>query len=393
MTTGRRNSAADHYDAIVVGLGAMGSAAAWRLARRGLRVLAFDSYTPPHTLGSTHGRSRIIREAYFEHPSYVPFVRRAYELWEETEHEAGEQLFLRTGGLMIGRPDGEIVAGALASARDHEIEHELLSADEIRERFPVLVPARDMVGLLERRAGILKPELCVQSQIRLAMGAGAGLRLNERVEQWSADSWGVEVHTASGGIHRAERLVLAAGPWVGGLLQGYDVPLEVERQVMFWFDPVESAGFAPEDCPIVVWDDPDGPAFYTFPDLGDGVKIAIHHGGTTTNPQEVDRIPGPPDEAAARTLLARFLPAGNGLLLDAAVCLYTNTPDGHFIIDRLDDDGRVVLASPCSGHGFKFASAVGEAVAALVTGEPPPVDISLFRLDRLRNATPKRPDR
>ncbi|CAN5363153.1 N-methyl-L-tryptophan oxidase [soil metagenome] len=376
----------DPYDVIVVGLGAMGSAAAWRLARRGLRVLAFDSYAPPHTLGSTHGRSRIIREAYFEHPSYVPFIRRAYELWGETEREAGERLFLQTGGLMIGRPDGEIVSGALASAREYDIEHELLSAEEVRRRYPVLVPGRDMIGVLEKRAGVLKPELCVHSQLRLAMDAGAGLRLNERVDGWEVDGAGVAVSTASGAVHHAGRLVLAAGPWVSELLQESTVPLEVERQLMFWFDPLQSAGFAPEECPIALWDEPDGPAFATFPDLGEGVKIAIHHHGETTSVHDVDRTPRPANEAAARKLLARFLPAANGTLREAMVCLYTNTPDRHFIIDYLDESRRVVLASPCSGHGFKFASAVGEAVAALVADEPPPVDISLFRLDRFGRA-------
>jgi sarcosine oxidase len=380
--------AADRYDVIVVGLGAMGSAAAWRLASRGLRVLAFDSYTPPHTLGSTHGRSRIIREAYFEHPSYVPFVRRAYELWEETERAAGQPLLLRTGGVMIGRPDGEIVSGALASAREYGIEHELISADELRRQYPVLVPARDMVGVLEKRAGVLYPEQCIQSQLRLAMDAGAGLRLNERIESWSADSSGVEVRSASGGTQQADRLVLATGPWASELLREYEVPLEVERQSMFWFEPVDSAGFAPEELPITMWDDPDGPAFYTFPDLGGGVKIAIHHGGETTSPRDVDRTPRAADEAAVRKLLARFLPAANGTLREAVVCLYTNTPDQHFIIDHLDASRRVVLASPCSGHGFKFASAVGEAITALVIDEPPPVDISLFRVDRFHRSKP-----
>ena len=365
----------------------MGSAAALRLARRGLRVLAFDSYAPPHTLGSTHGRSRIIREAYFEHPSYVPFVRRAFELWADTEREAGERLFLRTGGLMIGRPGGAIVSGALVSAREHDIEHEVLTAEQIRQRFPVLVPGRDMIGVLERRAGVLHPERCIQAQLRLAMDAGAGLRLNEPVRDWSVSAAGVEIRTTGGGTHRAARLVLAPGPWVSELLRERDVPLAVERQLMFWFDPVDSAGFAPNDCPITLWDDPDGPAFYTFPDVGDGVKIAIHHGGATTNPHAVDRTPRAADEAAIRRLLARFVPAANGSLREAAVCLYTNTPDQHFIIDHLDESKRVVLVSACSGHGFKFASAVGEAVAALVAGEPPPVDISLFRLSRFGRPT------
>jgi sarcosine oxidase len=369
-------------DTIVVGLGAMGSAAAWQLARRGRRVLAFDRARPPHALGSTHGRTRIIREAYFEHPSYVPFVRRAYELWAETEQEAGERLFVQTGGLMIGRPDGEIVSGSLASARAHDVEHELLSAADVRRRFPVLEPQSDMVAVFEPRAGILFPETIVAAQLRLAAAAGAEIRTNECVARWTAAGEHVQVTTAAGHTYEADCLVLAAGPWMRGLLDTHPLPLVGERQLMYWFSPHDGAGFDPARCPIALWDDPGLPAFATFPDLGGGVKIAIHHGGTEADPETLDRTPRLEDERAVRERLARYVPSANGALREAAVCIYTNTPDSHFIIDHLDPSHRVVVASACSGHGFKFASAVGEAVACLATGAPPPVDLSLFSASR-----------
>jgi sarcosine oxidase len=370
------------FHTIIVGLGAMGSAAAWHLARRGRRVLALDRYHPPHTLGSTHGRTRIIREAYFEHPTYVPFIRRAYELWARTEADAGERLFLPTRGLMIGRPDGEVVSGALASARTHGVAHDVLSAADVRRRFPVLEPTDDMVGVLEHRAGILFPEAIVAAHLRLASAAGADVRTDTRVVRWRADSDRVRVITSDGRTHEADRLVLAAGPWMSELLEGCGPSLQGERQLMYWFTPRSPDGFDPARCPIALWDDPGQPPFATFPDLGDGVKVAIHHGGTPAEPESVDRTPRPADERAVRDRLARYVPAANGALADAAVCLYTNTPDGHFVIDYLDETRRAIVVSPCSGHGFKFASAVGDAVACLATDERPAVDLSPFALRR-----------
>jgi sarcosine oxidase len=370
------------YHTIIVGLGAMGSAAAWQIARRGGRVLAFDRYDPPHPLGSTHGRTRITREAYFEHPAYVPFIRRSFELWTQTEDKAGERLFLPTGGLMIGRPDGEIVSGALTSARTHGVAHEVLTPTEVRRRFPVFEPQDDMVGVLEHRAGILFAERIVAAHLRLAAAAGADIRTNTRVARWSASHDSAEVTTADGQTYRADRLVLAAGPWMSELLEGSSMPLQGERQLMYWFTPQTPNLFDPAQCPIALWDDPGLPAFATFPDMGDGVKIAIHHGGKPADPETLDRTPRPADEQAVRDRLARYVPSANGTLADALVCIYTNTPDAHFIIDYLDDARRVVIASPCSGHGFKFASAVGEAVASLVMDERPLVDLSLFSLRR-----------
>jgi sarcosine oxidase len=359
----------------------MGSAALWQLARHGNHVLGVDRYDPPHALGSTHGRTRIIREAYFEHPSYVPLVRRAYDLWAETEQAAGEQLFLRTRGLMIGHETGEIVPGSVASAREHDIPHELLSAGELRKRFPALRPDDGMIALLERRAGILFPEAIVRAQLRLAVESGAELRTNTRVVGWESSPSGVHVDLDPGGSVEARQLVLAAGPWMADLVQQSAIPLMGERQTTHWFLPLDPTGLSPQECPITIWDCPDGPPFYTFPDLGDGVKIAIHHGGPFAHPDSIDRGITPDDERAVRERLAQYLPGANGALSDAAVCIYTNTTDSHFVIDWLHDD-RVLVVSACSGHGFKFASAVGELVAQLIAGEGPAFDISLFALDR-----------
>lgn len=363
----------------------MGSATAWQLSRRHLRVLAFDRWDPPHTQGSTHGRTRITREAYFEDPVYVPFIRRAHVLWEETARAAGTRLFLRTGGLMVGPADGDIVRGSRESARRYGIPHESLTPAEIRQRFPGFEPDGDMVGLLEYGAGILFPEAVVAAHLRLARAGGADLRTRERIRHWCATQTGVSVAADSGEYH-ADRLVLAAGPWMPDLLGGRHIPLQGERQSMYWFTPLRGARFSPDRYPIALWDVPGMAAFATFPDLGDGVKVAVHHGGIEAHPDTMDRTPRPEDERAVRERLARFVPSANGMLREAAICIYTNTPDRHFVIDHLDEGRRVVVVSACSGHGFKFGSAVGDAAACLAAGVAPPIDLAPFAISRFATA-------
>jgi sarcosine oxidase len=370
-------------EVIVVGLGAMGSAAAWQLARRGRRVLGLDRFSPPHTLGSSHGRSRIIREAYFEHPCYVPLLRRAYECWADLERASGRRLLRQTGGLMAGPEGGVLVPGARRSAIEHGLPHEMLSASEIRRRFPGFAPPDDFVGLLEPRAGMLVPEDCVQAALDLARLYGAELRMDEPVTDWRADGHGVSVDTTTGS-HRAERLILAAGPWMMSLLGPLGRRLEVERQLFHWFEPARTPElFRPEHCPIAVWEYAPERIFATQPDVGDGVKAGIHHEGESTDPENVRRKPTPEDEATMRRLVEIYLPAAAGRLREARVCLYTNTPDHHFLIDRHPDHPQVVLASPCSGHGFKFASVVGEILADLATGERSPFDLTPFAFSRM----------
>jgi len=367
------------HDIAVVGLGAMGSAAALELTRRGLGVIGFDRFTPPHNLGSSHGDSRIIREAYFEHPVYVPMVQRAFELWRELERASGSVLLRSTGGLMIGARDSTLVAGALRSAQLHGLEHSLLSADEIRARYPVLNPQPQMVGVWESRAGVLAPEACVAAQIEQAQRRGATLRFGEPVIRWEADAQHVGVFTAQG-HYRAKQLIISAGAWVNSLLPGTPLPVRVERQVLHWFAPARDAdAFAPERCPIHLWQFDGGRFFYGFPDLGAGVKLAFHHGGETTRADGVGRDVAPDEVAALRDALKRFVPAADGPCLSSVVCLYTNAPDEHFWIDRHPAHANVWVASPCSGHGFKFAPVIGEILADLVQRRQARFDLRLFR--------------
>jgi sarcosine oxidase len=365
------------YDVAVVGLGAMGSHTALELATRGRRVLGIDRHRPPHTLGSTHGRTRIIREAYFEEPLYVPIVQRAYDLWRRLEERSGARLLTVTGGLMLGASDSEVVVGARASAVEHDLPYEELSARQVRERFPAYAVPDEHEAILEPRAGFLEPEAAVEATLALAAAAGAELRFDEPVRELEGNA----LRTARG-TYVADRVVVAAGPWLPELVPGLAALFTAARQPLLWLDPQEPALFTPERFPVFVWEWKPGWAFYGFPDVGDGFKVAVHHHGEATTPDTVDRGLRPDDEEAIRELVRRFFPAGDGELRESAVCLYTNTPDEHFVIDRLPDDERVLVASPCSGHGFKFAPAVGEILADLATGESPRFDLAPFALRR-----------
>lgn len=365
----------------------MGSATAYHLARRGVRVLGIDRYWPPHVFGSTHGETRIIREAYFEHQWYVPLVQRAYELWKELEAASGRTLFRQTGGLMVGPPDGILVAGARESALQHSLPYEELSAAEVRNRFPVLCPEDGMVGLLEPRAGILFPEQCVETNLEGARALGATLHRGERMGSWRAGNGVVHV-TTDRGTYEAAHLVLAVGPWMGELA-GFALPLTVERQLFHWFEPSERAElFHPDSCPIALWEYKPDNIFATFPDLGGGVKAGIHHSGEVTTPDDVRRAVTLEDDEAMRAQMRRFVPAASDRILGSRVCLYTNTPDHHFVIDRHPGHREVIIASPCSGHGFKFSSAIGEVLADLVTIGESWMDLTLFEARRFSSDEP-----
>jgi len=367
------------HDVAIVGLGAMGSAAASELARRGADVIGFDRFAPPHAWGSSHGDSRIIREAYFEDPVYVPMVQRAYELWRELERASGAALLQVTGGLMIGAPGSALVDGALRSARLHALPHTLLSAAELRARFAQLHPEPGMVGVWEPRAGVLAPEACVRAQLELARRRGATLCLDEPVDHWQAHGGIVTVATARG-RYRTRQLVVSAGAWVAALLPELRLPFRVERQLLHWFEPAADAGaFAPQRCPVHLWQF-DGDRFlYGLPDMGRGVKLAFHHRGEATSADGVRRDVAAAEVEEMRGAAQRFVPAAAGRWLASSVCLYTNTPDGHFWIDRLAAHANVLVVSPCSGHGFKFAPVIGEIVADLVEGVPPRFELRLFR--------------
>ena len=361
-------------DAIVVGLGGMGSAAAAHLASRGQKVLGLEQFQPAHSHGSSHGRSRVIRLAYFEHPAYVPLLRRAFELWRRLEVESGRHVLAMTGGLMIGEPNSDVVSGSLRSAREHDLAHEVLDAAEIHRRFPPLTPRQGTVALFEREAGSVFPEEAIHAHLEMAAKHGAALHFDERVEDWRVlDSGTVEV-TTSRSRYQAGRLVLAPGAWAASLFKVEWLPLEVEPQMLYWFTPDGGAQpFAPDRFPIYIWDLGGNVQFYGFPaDDNQRVKVAFFRSA---------RI----DETSMRAVLAPCIPAlARGTLVDSVSCKYTLTPDRHFVIDLHPDYPQVVIASPCSGHGFKFATVIGEMLADLAIEGATPHPSGLFAVTRFR---------
>ena len=371
------------YDVAIIGLGAMGSAAAYQLAKRGASVIGFDRFMPPHTMGSSHGDTRIIREAYHESPAYVPIVQRAYELWDELAEEAGETLLQQTGGLMLGEPEGETVSGAIRSAELHGLAHELLDADEVRRRWPQFNPPDQFVAVHEDRSGVLFPEKCISAQLRGTVKVGAELRYGTQVSGWVKDGDGVTVHTDGGDVS-AGQLLITAGAWLPGLVPELALPVEIERQVLFWFEPASNPDlFDPTHCPIYIWEYESRHAFYGFPNLGDGVKIARHHDGRVVDPDSLDRDEvSAEDEEMLRKQLSRMMPYASGRVIRSEVCMYTNTPDQHYLIGFHPENTSVLIGSPCSGHGFKMASALGESFAELLLDGESRHDLSLFALDR-----------
>ena len=403
------------YEAIVVGLGAAGSAATYHLARRGHRVLGLEMFQRAHGLGSSGGLTRIIRMSYFEHPDYVPLLERAWDLWLELERETGESLMRQTGGLYAGAPDSEILAGSIESARRHGLAHEVLDADEMRRRWPIFRFGDEMRGLLEERGGVLAPERSIDAHLAVAERYGAELRFEEQVLGWEPVGGGVRVRT-SAGTYEADRLVVAAGAWIPGLLPGVDLRLWVERVPLFWLEPTRPArDMRLEELPVWIMEVPqisggavpepiwageiahghglggETEAFYGFPLDEVGLKVARHHSGVRTDPDTVDREPSARDEAVIRAFTQRYMPAADGPVTRGMVCMYTNTPDLHFVIDRHPQHDAVVFASACSGHGFKFSSVTGEVLADLAIegrSEHPIEFLSLDRFGRSRELAP-----
>lgn len=380
------------FDAIVVGLGAMGSAAAYHLARRGARVLGLEARGIAHDQGSSHGESRIIRQAYFEHPAYVPLVQRAYQLWRELESESETRLLTITGGVAIGKPQSSLVTGCLNSARHHTLAHELLDRSAMQRRFPQFALAAEEVAVYEPDAGFLRPEECIRQHLRRAAQRGADLHFEEPILSWTAgeSGEGVQVVTAEQ-TYNAKSLILTAGPWASEVISGFAAPLTVVRRVMFWFRPTEQpSAFDARAFPVFLWEPEEGPFFYGLPrvDASANPKAAIHWGAEsdsdTCTPATIDRAIHPSDESAIRSVLASRIPALNGEIARAATCMYTMTPDAHFVVDAHPRYPQVAIAAGFSGHGFKFSSAVGEILADLALTRKTFSDIALFSAARFQ---------
>jgi sarcosine oxidase len=371
------------FDTIVLGLGGMGSAAAFHLAARGRKVLGIEQFSPAHDKGSSHGKTRVIRQAYFENPAYVPLLLRAYELWRELEHARDERLLFETGGLMIGAPTSTVVAGSIASARLHDLPHEILDAAEISRRFPALHPLNDQIALHETRAGYLLVERCTLAHLDLAARAGTELHFDEQVFAWEQTGTGVRVRT-SRGEYEAVHLVISPGPWAPQVLADLGLPLEVERQVLYWFQSSRGVElFQPGRLPIYIWKKGDGTMPYGFPAIDGaegGVKVAFHAAPVTTRctADTIDRRVNAAEIGTMQDAIRGLIPALDGPCVNAVTCLYTNTPDRDFVLARHPAYDRVFIACGFSGHGFKFASVIGEVLSDLVTRGATQFDIGFL---------------
>ena len=370
------------FDVIVVGLGGMGSAAVHQLAARGVRVLGLEKFGPAHDRGASHGGSRITRQSYFESPDYVPLLLRSYELYDALARDSGTDVITLTGGVMVGRPESLTVSGSRLSAERWGLEHEMLDATALRKRFPTLSPRPDEVALYEAKAGFVRPEATVSAQLQLATRAGAELHFDEPMTSWApAAGGGVRVETGSGS-YTGGQLVLTPGPWAPQLLTDLGVPFTIERQVQYWFQPAGGvAPFTPERHPIYIWEEANGRQIYGFPAIDGpdgGAKVAFFRGGVVTTPETVDREVHAAEIAAMAARTRRNLPDLPGSFLRAKTCLYSNTPDEHFVIARHPAHEAVTVACGFSGHGFKFVPVVGEIVADLATTGKTDHPIDLF---------------
>jgi sarcosine oxidase len=373
------------FDVAVIGLGATGSAALAALASRSRRVIGIDRYAVGHDRGSSHGATRVIRLGYFEHPSYVPLLRAAYPLWRELEARSGRALMTITGIVEIGTPDSELVEGTLRSSRLHGLAHETLDSKDVMARFPAFRVPENFIGVFQPEGGFLRLESAIEAMLALARCAGAEIATDEQVLAVEPRSDSVRVVTARRTVEAACTIV-AAGPWLTSLLPDLPVAIRVTRQASGWFAPRDASDavlFAPGRFPVFLLQNQHG-IYYGFPADGSrGIKVAKHHHfDEAVDPDRYDRVVSPRDEAAIRTVLKAHLPGADGALLAAKTCLYTMTPDGDFLVDRLPGHPHIIVASPCSGHGFKFAPVIGEILADLATVGTTAHDISRFSFAR-----------
>jgi len=360
----------------VVGCGAMGAAAGWRLQKRGAEVVCFDRYSPPHEIGSTHGESRVTRTAYFEGPWYVPLLKETFGMWRELEAESKQQLLTLTGLLMIGAPDSEAVVASQAAANEHGLEVKVLDASELRRRYPGHTVGDGEIAVFDPQAGFLRVEAIVS-----AMTRELNVRRNTKVTGVEPKSDGVEVSTAQGS-EMFDAAVIATGPWMSELVPF--LPLKVERQVLVWLAIQSGADwFSPERFPVWIREATPQGDVYGLPTLdGLSIKLALHHGGETVDPATVRRTATDADLDPLRLFVTKYLHGVTRHVTRSAVCLYTNTPDRHFAIGLHPESERVAILSACSGHGFKFSPVVGDIAADLVLEGGTRRDISRLALQR-----------
>jgi len=373
----------EKFDVIVAGVGGMGAAACYHLARRELKVLGLERFGIPHAMGSSHGVNRIIRLAYYEDPSYVPLLRRAFELWRELGRDLGEQVLYVTGSIDTGPVDEFVFRESKQSCDLHDLPHDVLSAQELMRRYPAFSVPDDFQAVLQPDGGFVGSERAIVAHVEGAMECGAVIRGYEPMLSWTTTTSGVKIETTKG-IYEAEQLIVSTGAWIGNhvpLLSGVSVP---ERQVLGWFQPAHPERFSLDTLPVFNLQADAHERYYGFPIWGiPGFKFGkYHHREEQIDPDDWDRQPNQADVEVLRAGVRRFFPDADGPVMSLASCIFTNTPDEHFIIDRLAPGSPVIVASPCSGHGYKFASVIGEILADLAINDRTDHNIDLFRLNR-----------
>ena len=385
------------YDVIVIGLGAMGSATLDHLARRGVNVLGLEQFGIPHELGSSGGDTRLIRKAYFEHPDYVPLLQRAYANWDDLGARTGERVLYRTGAVYVGRPDSELIAGSLASAQQHSLPCDRLSGEEVARRWSGLRIPAGHDALHDGDGGFVLAGKSIRLHCECALRRGAHVRAAEAVREWRETASAVEVVT-SAGMYRAAHLVVTVGSWAGAVLPRLRTPLEVTRQALFWVWPAHTAPFELNTFPC--WaaqlDGHEG-LFYGFPMLPAsmggqlGFKIAHHAKGSPVEPGRARPVDAA-EFASVREALREIFVDDLGTVVATKACTYTSTTDGHFVVDRYPESERVTVACGFSGHGFKFASVIGEALADLALEGRTALPIGFLGLDRFHGKPAARPE-
>lgn len=352
------------YDVIVVGVGSMGAATCMSLAQRGARVLGLEQFDIPHRMGAHHGHSRMVRQAYFEHSDYVPLLRHALRYWERLHEASDVPILQRTGGLYMGRPDGAIVSGSAAASRQHGLDHELLDRRALADRYPQFHVPEDFGALFEAAAGIVFPEHAVSVQVDRALRCGAEIRAREAVVDWKGNGAGVTVRTGRS-AYVADRVIFTAGAWTSRLVRDLGFPLTVTRQTLVWLWPAATDHFETKNCPVWLIELEPAIGYYGMPLLRHppGVKVALHRAGETVDPDQVCREVSREELRPLLDFVAKYLPDAAGSVLSSQVCLYTHSPDSHFIIDSHPERPQAWLACGFSGHGFKFCGVVGEALA------------------------------
>ena len=375
------------YDAIVIGVGGMGSATVYHLAQSGCRVLGLEQFGIPHAFGSSHGSTRIIRLAYSEGPEYVPLLRAAYRYWRELEEVSGESILEVTGGLDIGPEGSWTIEGSRQSCLEHSLAFEELDGADVNRRFPGYRLPESIRAVYQPDGGYVRSEVAIEAYAAAARAQGAEIVTNAPVHGWERGPAGVRVRTA-GDRYETRKLVITAGPWVGGLLRALRPVCRPERQVVLWTEPLQATAFEPGRFPVFRIEAPSG-RYYGFPDdRGEGFKIGKYHHlrQPVSDPDRLDRECHPEDEAVLREGIEAWFPEANGARRRMAACLFTNSPDGHFILDRHADTDDVFVAAGFSGHGFKFCSVVGRIMAEFCLDLPPSWDIGRFRLTPERAA-------